>query len=153
MITGTFGRSARTFGSISRPLMPGMLMSDRIRIRDGLDTLQCSRSRQREFHDEAARTKITPGMLAEHAFNIGLVIDNENVGAQVVPPAASREIIVRGRVIMNSVKTHGSVSTSIVPPCCFTTMSWLIERPSPVPSPAGLVVKKGTNISSFTSGA
>jgi hypothetical protein len=26
MITGTFGRSARTFGSISRPLIPGILM-------------------------------------------------------------------------------------------------------------------------------
>jgi hypothetical protein len=35
MIAGTFGCSARTFGSISMPLMPGMLMSDRIRISDG----------------------------------------------------------------------------------------------------------------------
>jgi hypothetical protein len=33
-----------------------------------------------------------------------------------------------------------------------TTMSWLNERPRPVPSPAGLVVKKGLNIFSFTSG-
>ena len=31
-------------------------------------------------------------------------------------------------------------------------MSWLIDRPSPVPSPAGLVVKNGLNILSFTSG-
>ena len=31
-------------------------------------------------------------------------------------------------------------------------MSWLIERPSPVPSPAGFVVKNGLNIFSFTSG-
>ena len=46
----------------------------------------------------------------------------------------------------------GSVSTSIVPACCFTTMSWLSERPRPVPSPAGLVVKNGLNIFSFTSG-
>ena len=30
-------------------------------------------------------------------------------------------------------------------------MSWLMDRPSPVPSPAGLVVKKGLNIFSFTS--
>ena len=35
MITGTFGRAAFTFGSISSPLMPGMLMSDRIRISKG----------------------------------------------------------------------------------------------------------------------
>src|SRR4029079_8734740 len=35
MMTGTFGRSALTFGSISRPLIPGILMSERIKIRDG----------------------------------------------------------------------------------------------------------------------
>ena len=35
MITGTFGRAAFTFGSISSPLMPGMLMSDRIRMSMG----------------------------------------------------------------------------------------------------------------------
>src|SRR4249919_2424942 len=35
MMTGTLGRSALTFGSISRPLMPGMLISDKIRISDG----------------------------------------------------------------------------------------------------------------------
>jgi hypothetical protein len=39
--------------------------------------------------------------------------------------------------MMNSVYAPGSVSTSILPPCCFTMMSWLIESPSPVPSPAG----------------
>src|SRR3981189_1838368 len=38
MITGTSGRCARTFGSISSPLMPGMLMSDKIRISDGSAT-------------------------------------------------------------------------------------------------------------------
>ena len=52
---------------------------------------------------------------------------------------------------MNWVKPPGSVVTSIVPPCCLTTMSWLSDRPSPVPSPAGLVVKKGLNIFAFTS--
>jgi hypothetical protein len=29
---------------------------------------------------------------------------------------------------------------------------WLMERPRPVPSPVGLVVKNGLNIFSFTSG-
>ena len=57
----------------------------------------------------------------------------------------------RGRTIFISVNSPGCVSTSIEPPCCFTMMSWLIERPSPVPSPAGLVVKNGLNIFSFTS--
>jgi hypothetical protein len=54
--------------------------------------------------------------------------------------------------MVNSVNRPDCVSTSILPSCCLTMMSWLIERPSPVPSPAGLVVKKGLNISSFTSG-
>src|SRR5690348_8890603 len=45
MMTGTFGRSAFTFGSISRPVMPGMLMSDRIKIRDGSGiAFTCSRA-------------------------------------------------------------------------------------------------------------
>jgi len=43
--------------------------------------------------------------------------------------------LVRGNTILNSVKSPGSVSTSMLPPCCFTMMSWLIDRPSPVPSP------------------
>src|SRR5260221_213379 len=34
MMTGTSGRIALTLGSISRPVMPGMLISDRIRISD-----------------------------------------------------------------------------------------------------------------------
>src|SRR5581483_5302808 len=34
MITGTSGRIALTLGSISSPVMPGMLMSERIRISD-----------------------------------------------------------------------------------------------------------------------
>src|SRR6516164_5691481 len=38
MITGTSGRLARTSGSISSPLMPGILMSDRIRISEGSPT-------------------------------------------------------------------------------------------------------------------
>ena len=45
--------------------------------------------------------------------------------------------LARGNTILNSVKTPGSVATSMLPPCCFTMMSWLIDRPSPVPSPEG----------------
>ena len=59
--------------------------------------------------------------------------------------------LVRGNTILNSVKNPGAVSTSMLPPCCLTMMSWLIERPSPVPSPVGLVVKNGLNIFSLTS--
>src|SRR5262252_7245882 len=58
----------------------------------------------------------------------------------------------RGKITLISVNSPGCVSTSIEPACCLTMMSWLMERPSPVPSPAGLVVKNGLNIFSFTSG-
>jgi len=54
---------------------------------------------------------------------------------------------------MNSVNSPTSLSTVIVPPCCVVTMSWLIERPRPVPSPVGLVVKNGWNSFSRCSGA
>src|SRR3954454_17062487 len=59
--------------------------------------------------------------------------------------------LMRGNTILNSVNSPGLVSTSIVPPCCLTMMSWLIDRPSPVPSPAGLVVKNGLKIFSCMS--
>src|SRR5215469_6248433 len=58
----------------------------------------------------------------------------------------------RGKVMMNSVNAPGSVSTSIRPLCCLTMISCVIDRPSPVPSPVGLVVKKGLNIFALTSG-
>jgi hypothetical protein len=58
-----------------------------------------------------------------------------NFCARLLPLAG----IIRGSVMMNSVNTPGSVATSIVPPCCFTTMSRLIDSPSLVPSPAGFV--------------
>src|SRR5262249_40749205 len=68
------------------------------------------------------------------------------------PRGIQRNTAVRGRIILISVNWPGCVSTSIEPPCCLTIMSWLMERPRPVPSPAGFVVKNGLNIFSFTSG-
>src|SRR3984893_7772096 len=54
---------------------------------------------------------------------------------------------------VNSVNSPTSLSTSIVPPCCCVTMSQLIDRPSPVPSPVGFVVTNGWNNLSLISGA
>jgi hypothetical protein len=85
MTTGTFGRSAFTLGSISRPVIPGMLMSESIKIRDGsgiaFTPLQRGRRRQSKFHHEPPRPQISPEVLLEHLFGIGFVIDDNNVSA------------------------------------------------------------------------
>jgi hypothetical protein len=75
---------------------------------------------------------------------------NEETHARPADLAAGTA--TRGRVILNSVNSLGLVSTSIDPACCLTMISWLMESPRPVPSPAGLVVKKGLNSFSLTSG-
>ena len=155
MMIGTSGRIALALGRSSRPLIPGMLMSDGIRIRDFVpsirNALNCHRRRLRKFHREATGAKFAPELLAEQRLDIRLVIDHENEQGQVRSPGLLCDAPVRGRTILNSVNAQGAVSTSMMPPCCFTMMSWLIDRPSPVPSPAGLVVKKGLNIFSFAS--
>src|SRR5712671_3175876 len=80
--------------------------------------------------------------------NIGFVVNNKNKQAHLSAPALL-VAAMRGRMTLNSVNSPGRVSTSIDPACCLMTMSWLNERPRPVPSPGGLVVKKGLNIFSF----
>src|SRR4029453_6251147 len=114
--------------------------------------LQGFESRLGKLHGEAAHAKVAPELLAKQQFDVGFVIDHENKDAHARAPDLPREAAVRGRVILNSVNSPGCVSTSIDPACCLTMISWLMERPSPVPSPAGFVVKNGLNILSFTSG-
>src|SRR5262249_1875147 len=107
--------------------------------------------RLREFHREAAGPQVTPELLAKQRLHIRLVVHDQNeqshVGSPDLPAPAAR----RGSPIRTSVNSPGWVSTSMVPACCFTMMSWLMDRPSPVPSPAGLVVKNGLKILSLTS--
>src|SRR5437660_10178547 len=69
------------------------------------------------------------------------VADSENTGAG--PFLHATACWRRGSRTVNSVKSPTSLSTVIVPPCCWVMISELIDRPSPVPSPVGLVVKKG----------
>ena len=82
MMTGTSGRSSLTLGSISRPLMPGMLISDRIRISDCsmVPAMRASASGadMRKIHRETFRAQIAPEMLAEQRLDVGLVIDHQN---------------------------------------------------------------------------
>src|SRR5262245_47750119 len=66
--------------------------------------------------------------------NVVLVTDHQDADRHTAPP-----ITRRGRWIVNSVNLPTSLSTAIVPPCCWVTMSQAIESPSPVPSPVGLV--------------
>src|SRR5262249_3947973 len=82
--------------------------------------------------------------LAEQLGHVQLVVDDHDTDAHYAPldQAACRR---RGRRTVNSVNDPGALSASILPLCCWVTMSWLIDTPSPVPSPVGLVVKKGWN--------
>src|SRR5215471_7463152 len=90
MITGTFGRAAFTFGSISSPLMPGMLMSDRIRTSMGSANrpraLQRLWRRRRKLHDKTPAANVAAELLAKQVFDVGFVIDHQNIDAQCLPP-------------------------------------------------------------------
>ena len=87
MMTGTSGRISFTFGSISSPVMPGMLMSDRIRISDArcVASIRASASAAelREIHHEALRAQVAPELLAKQRLDVGLVIDHQNQNAHV----------------------------------------------------------------------
>src|SRR5258707_12931022 len=83
---------------------------------------------------------------AKQRLDIGLVVDHKNQNAHVSPRIVPDKLLFLGRTIVNSVNCPGSVETSILPPCCFTMMSCVIERPRPVPSPAGFVGKNGFDI-------
>ena len=69
MITGTSGRLALMFGKRSSPVMPGMLMPDRMRIRRSLDGLihglQRRLRRLGELHREPPRAQVSTKLLAE----------------------------------------------------------------------------------------
>jgi hypothetical protein len=87
MITGALGRAASTFGSISNPVMPGMgmLMSDRIRITMG-SAIVFARSNASGADAANSMTKtpiadVASELLAEQVFDIGFVIDHDDVGA------------------------------------------------------------------------
>src|SRR5947209_1092369 len=126
MITGTSGRAAFAFGKSSRPLMPGMLMSERIRISEApaASWMHCSRAARRlcEIHGEAAGAEVAPELLAEQHLDIGFVVDDENQKTHLVAPVLLTAA-ARGSTTLNSVNSPGSVSTSIDPACCFTTIS------------------------------
>src|SRR5262249_4730013 len=105
-----------------------------------------------KFHCKPSAAKIPPELLPKQHFNVRLIIDNKNKKVHADPPVLESVAPLRGRTIRNSVYAPALQSTSLDPPCCLTMMSSLLERPSPVPSPAGSVVKQGLNIRYFPSG-
>src|SRR5260370_1778988 len=115
------------------------------------DTLERAVSRLGKIHREAAGAEVAPKLLTKKVLRIGFVVNDKNKEARLSGPGLLGAAI-RGRMTLNSVNSPGRVSTSIDPACCLTIISWLSERPRPVPSPGGLVVKNGLNIFSFTSG-
>ena len=72
--------------------------------------------------DEFALADLAPETLRQQQLEIGLVIDGEYLAAhtRVAAVAACRE---RGRRIVNSVNSPSRLSTVIVPPCCWVTIS------------------------------
>src|SRR5262249_35916749 len=115
------------------------------------DQLQSGRRRQRELHGETPGAQVVAELLSKQCLHVGLVIHHQDQEVHLLAPCSPSDAARRGKTTLNSVYSPGSVTTSIEPACCFTTMSWLSDRPRPVPSPAGLVVKKGVNSLSLTS--
>src|SRR6266851_9807351 len=95
------------------------------------------------MHHVVTLADLAAKALAKQVSDIGFVVHDKNAGAHAAAPVPVCES--RGRRMMNSVNSPTRLSTSIVPPCCCVTMSYAIERPSPVPSPVGLVVTNGWN--------
>ena len=95
MMIGTSGRAAFAFGSSSSPLIPGMLMSDRIRMivtsAASANALKRSGRRLGKVHGEATIAQVAPKLLAEQHFNVGLVVDHQNKQVHVLCPRCRYE--------------------------------------------------------------
>jgi hypothetical protein len=83
---------------------------------------------------------LTKKPLAEQVGYVGLVVHYQDADTHDAASALAR--CARGKRIVNSVNSPGTLSTAIVPACCWVTMSQAIDSPRPVPSPAGFVVTK-----------
>ena len=71
--------------------MPGMLMSDKIKISEGsrISTARCSATGADGANSIVKRPSldVAAELLTEQGFDVGLVIDDEDVNAQFLPPA------------------------------------------------------------------
>jgi hypothetical protein len=106
MMIGTPGRAALAWGNSSSPLIPGILMSDRIRMSD---RSPASWGGLGKLHGEPASAKVAPELLPEQHFDIRLIIDHENEHVHARSPDLIRDTPVRAKTILNSVNTPGCV--------------------------------------------
>ena len=94
MITGTSGRNALALGNSSRPLIPGMLMSERIKMSDtpAASVMRWSAAGADCANSicEPAAPQVAPELLAEQRFDIRLIVNHENEQAHVVLPICWR---------------------------------------------------------------
>ena len=78
-----------------RPLIPGMLMSDRMKMSDrraaSRNTLQRHGSGLRKFHGEAVSAEIPPELLTEKHLHVRLIVHDENEQVHGVLPFLSRQ--------------------------------------------------------------
>ena len=75
------GTGGFCLGKHSRPVIPGMLMSDRVRMIETPFAPQCVEVRHRglgKFHCETTRSKIAAELLPKQNFDIRFVINHEN---------------------------------------------------------------------------
>ena len=132
---GTSGRTALALGSSSRPLIPGMLMSDRIRMSEALaaSLMRCSAAgadwANSMVKRPARRSRRNCWRNSISTSGSSSTTRMRKLTRVLLSSVQCRRL--RGRTILNSVNLPGSVSTAIVPACCFTMMSWLMERPEP----------------------
>ena len=102
MMKGTSGRAALAFGNSSRPVIPGMLMSDRIRINDAsAASLMSSRALSVDWA-KSAIADVASELLTKQRFNIGFVVNDKNKQAHLSAPSLP-VAAMRGRMILNSV--------------------------------------------------
>src|SRR5262249_13774491 len=104
------------------------------------------------MQDIRVLTGLTTKPLPKELSHVGLIVDDQDAETHKVISA----VVVyrgRGRRIVNSVNSPTRLPTSIEPRGWCVTMSYAIDSPNPVPSPAGFVVTNGWNNLSLTSGA
>ena len=126
-MTGSSGRWRLDLAQQGQPVHAGHVDvgqdDDQLRLDPLGELVQRLLARAGEVQHIGALAHFAAEALAEQFGDIGLVIDDQDADAHAAPPGCVPRRRLRGRRTVNSVNTPGSLSTSIVPPCCCVTMS------------------------------